>query len=525
MVDSHHGRRPVPTGGDRGTRRRLRGSDPISRLHAQLSRLRAEIETEGAATMALWAPALRRREFRQAAANLACYLALRRRDVSAIQEGLSLLGLSSLGRSESRVLPALDAILATLAVLTRAPAAPRPSRSAHQAGRLAIAREQARIFGLDPMGPRTRIMMTMPAEAASDRALVRRMIAAGGDCARINCAHDGPDVWRAIIRNVRGAARAAGRQCCVLMDLGGPKVRITAVRPAGKIRLQRGDRFELAATPDPAGTGVEALVSHTEIIGKLAPGAAVWINDGKIGARAVSVRGDRVVMEVVSARRRGERLRAEKGINLPTAELEIPPLTAKDMDDLDFVAEHADAVGYSFVQRPRDVVQLQEELARRRPGQAPLPLVLKIETALAVRNLPRLIVAAGGRGPVAVMIARGDLAVEIGLSRLSEVQEQVLWICEAAHVPVIWATEVLDKMVKEGVPSRGETTDAAMSQRAECVMLNKGPYLVEAIAFLDGILHRMDRHQHKRSPRLVPLRSWSEPQTLAEPAAAEANRG
>ena len=492
------------------------------RLHASLTRLRAEISAEADATMALWSPALKRPAFQSAAANLACYLALRRRDISATQEGLSRLGLSSLGRSESRVLPALDAVLATLAALTGLPTPAGQTAGAHQAGDLAIGREQRRIFGPDPTGPRTRIMMTLPTAAASDRALVRRMIAAGGDCARINCAHDGPDVWRAMIGNVRTAARAAGRTVRVLMDLGGPKVRITSVTPSGKVRLHRGDRFELRTTPVSAsGKRVRAVVSHAEVVEKLTPGTLVWINDGRIGARTVWTRPGRAMLEVFSARERGERVRPEKGINVPSVELEIPPLTSKDLEDLDFVAAHADCVGYSFVQRPHDVTQLQQELSRRRPGKTPLPLMLKIETALAVRNLPRLIVAAGGSGPVAVMIARGDLAVEIGLSRLSEIQEQILWICEAAHVPVVWATQVLDNMVKEGVASRGETTDAAMGQRAECVMLNKGPYQVEAIEFLDGVLRRMDRHQRKKSSRLVPLRSWSEPQALSEPATAD----
>ena len=93
-------------------------------------------------------------------------------------------------------------------------------------------------------------------------------------------------------------------------------------------------------------------------------------------------------------------------------------------------------------------------------------------------------------------------------------QEQILWICEAAHVPVVWATQVLDSMVHDGAPTRAETTDAAMSQRAECVMLNKGPHLAKAVAFLDRVLHRMDRHQSKKSALLGPLKSWQEPQLL-----------
>jgi len=101
--------------------------------------------------------------------------------------------------------------------------------------------------------------------------------------------------------------------------------------------------------------------------------------------------------------------------------------------------------------------------------------------------------------PLAVMIARGDLAVELGFARMSEIQEEILWLCDAAHVPVIWATQVLDQLVSEGAPTRAEATDAAMSQRAECVMLNKGPFLVEAVAFLKDVLERMDRHQSKKS--------------------------
>ena len=106
------------------------------------------------------------------------------------------------------------------------------------------------------------------------------------------------------------------------------------------------------------------------------------------------------------------------------------------------------------------------------------------------------------------MIARGDLAVEIGFERLAEMQEEILWLCEAAHVPVIWATQVLEEMVKNGLPSRGEMTDAAMAARAECVMLNKGPNVGAAIGVLDRLLRRMGEHQVKKTPTLRALRSW-----------------
>jgi pyruvate kinase len=184
-------------------------------------------------------------------------------------------------------------------------------------------------------------------------------------------------------------------------------------------------------------------------------------------------------------------------------------LTEKDRDDLAFIVQHADMVGYSFVQTANDVMLLEEELQRWHvPGRPAPALVLKIETKQAIRNLPELIVQAAGHRPTAVMIARGDLAVEIGYNRMAEMQEEMLWLCEAAHVPVIWATQVLETLAKEGVPSRAEVTDAAMAVRAECVMLNKGPFITEAVQLLDDVLTRMLAHQQKKTAQLRALHSW-----------------
>jgi pyruvate kinase len=201
---------------------------------------------------------------------------------------------------------------------------------------------------------------------------------------------------------------------------------------------------------------------------------------------------------------RGGRLRAEKGINLPETDLHISALTEKDLGCLDWVAAHADVVGMSFVQRPADVLQLHAELDRR--GRPDLGIVLKIETAKGFQRLPELLFAGLRSPPLGVMVARGDLAVEVGYARLAEVQEEILWVCEAAHVPVIWATQVLDSMAKSGVPSRAEVTDAAMGVRAECVMLNKGPFIVETARFLGGVLERMQEHHVKKRSMLRALR-------------------
>ena len=152
---------------------------------------------------------------------------------------------------------------------------------------------------------------------------------------------------------------------------------------------------------------------------------------------------------------------------------------------------------------------LQQELDKRfRENCSRVAIVAKIETSIAVSNLPELIIRGAGKQPFGVMIARGDLVVEIGYQRLAEIQEEILWLCEAAHVPVIWATQVLENLVKDGAPSRGEMTDAAMAERAECVMLNKGQFIAEAITILDDVLTRMEAHQMKKTPQLRALHSW-----------------
>jgi pyruvate kinase len=187
--------------------------------------------------------------------------------------------------------------------------------------------------------------------------------------------------------------------------------------------------------------------------------------------------------------------------------LTLDALTPKDIQDLDFIVKYADIINYSFVQTPDDIRLIQREIKARQP-QRPVALVAKIETAKAVENLPELIVAAGSQQPFGVMIARGDLAVEIGFERMAEMQEEMLWVCEAAHVPVIWATQVLETLAKTGRPTRAEMTDAAMAERAECVMLNKGKYILEAMKILDSVLVRMQAHQSKKVAQLRALRSW-----------------
>ena len=223
-----------------------------------------------------------------------------------------------------------------------------------------------------------------------------------------------------------------------------------------------------------------------------------------IGGVVQDVQSDRVIVKIDMARPGGSKLRSDKGMNLPDSDLRLVALTAKDIEDLEFVVRHADMISLSFVNRASDLEQLQEHLRRLHGEQ--LGIILKIETRRGFENLPELLLTSLRGACCGVMIARGDLAVECGFERLAELQEEILWICEAAHVPVIWATQVLENLAKDGIPSRAEITDAAMGERAECVMLNKGPHICEAVRVLDDILRRMQAHVSKKRSMLRELK-------------------
>lgn len=237
-----------------------------------------------------------------------------------------------------------------------------------------------------------------------------------------------------------------------------------------------------------------------EVFGQVVPGEAVWLDDGKFGAVVHAVAPGEIDLRITHARPQGQDLRSDKGINFPDSRLDISGLTHFDVSLLPFVAAHADLVGLSFVREASDVFDLQNRMTAL--GRRDMPLVLKIETRRAFENLPSLLLASM-RGPCSgVMIARGDLAIECGYERLAEIQEEVLWLAEAAHMPAVWATQVLENATKTGQPSRAEVTDAAMAERAESVMLNKGPYIARTVRILDDILRRMEEHQSKKRSML-----------------------
>lgn len=274
--------------------------------------------------------------------------------------------------------------------------------------------------------------------------------------------------------------------------------------------IRRGDSLVLSSNLDPADStsaGKHRIgCTLASVLADARAGERIWFDDGKIGGVITAAGPGELTATITSAAPQGTRLRAEKGINLPDSRLRVSALTEQDATDLEQVRGLADIVSMSFVRTSSDVrellVHLDPEVDRN------LDVLLKIETVAAFQALPDILLELMKWADVGVMIARGDLAVEAGFERLAEVQEEILWLCEAAHVPVIWATQVLDTLARTGMPSRAEVTDAAMAQRAECVMLNKGPFINEAISMLSDILGRMQDHTQKKSSLLRRLRAW-----------------
>lgn len=565
--------------------------------------------------------------YRQSARNLLHYLSLRQNDIRAIQDDLSLLGLSRLGQAESHVMGSLNAVLTTLHALAGHPVLRPQAKQQMRAGKALLIDHTQELLG-DPSPERIpHIMVTLPFEAAADPQLVETLINEGMDVARINCAHDDAGAWLAMIRNIRQAQIKTGRPCRIYADLAGPKLRTGAIEAVGHMVEFKARRDALGHVvdaariwltpsdqPEPPLAGAEVTLPlerafigmihgddvldvedlrgvwrHLRIVerygqswlaqchqhayvqegasctlyrgekriaqsqierlpevvlplvlkagdtlmltdsnttghaaeydeaGNLVspacipctldavfqaakPGQPIWFDDGKIGGCIVANTGSALEIEITHASPKGSKLRPEKGINLPETDLPIPALTDKDRADLSVLAHQVDIIGVSFVRSPQDLLDLHAALDELNASH--LGTVLKIETRQGFEQLPLIMLTAMRLPPVGIMVARGDLAVEVGFERLAEVQEEILWLAEAAHIPVIWATQVLDTLVKRGLPSRAEVSDAAKGIRAECVMLNKGPYVVEALRFLSGVLGRMSEHQSKHRPLL-----------------------
>lgn len=440
---------------------------------------------------------------RESGLNLMHYLSLRSEDLRALQDELHVCGLSSLTSSESHVLRQVQAILERLGKQFPANVL---SSCTYSRGRELISARAKQIFGSKKNPAIPYLMVTFDTNFAGDYELVKKLLEAGMNVARINCAHDGPGIWEQMIGMVRKATVQTGIPCKIYMDLAGPKMRTSilgAGRLAGKVVLAAGEEITLAEHD--AGYDASGIVIGCDepgIINQLRPGERVLFDDGLIEC-VVSGAG-RGIAQLKITRLSGKKpqLKPGKGINFPDSLLVLPALTGNDRSILPFICEHADIAGYSFVRTTGDLRQLQEQLSTypKRPG-----IIIKIETAAAVHNFPALLMQGMQEEFFGVMIARGDLAVEIGFERMSEIQEEILWISEAAHIPVIWATQVLESLNKSGIASRSEITDASYSGQSECVMINKGRYIFQVMQTLTDILGRSGGHHVKKRYTFRPM--------------------
>tara|TARA_B100000678_G_scaffold115560_1_gene96683 strand:+ start:4500 stop:6386 length:1887 start_codon:yes stop_codon:yes gene_type:complete len=232
--------------------------------------------------------------------------------------------------------------------------------------------------------------------------------------------------------------------------------------------------------------------THPAVFKDVKEGQTVFFDDGKIEGIIREHLGNELIILIVYAKENGNKLKADKGINFPKSNLSISGLTCKDKEDLKFVVQYADVVNMSFVNTPEDVEELMKTLSQLNALNS-IGVIIKIETMSGFRNIVKILLTAMQMKHVGVMLARGDLAIECGWENVGIVQKELLKICHAAHVPTVWATQVLENLAKKGIPSRAEITDAVSAQGADCVMLNKGPYILKAIELLDCILLNLEK--------------------------------
>ncbi len=461
------------------------------------------------------------KDYKLSSKNLSRYLLLRTFDLRKYHDRLSDIGISSLRSSEGYVYSNLYNVVKNLSLIQGTPFDEKREIEliGYQKSKKLLKKHAKELFNKERSKGYTQIMVTLPNEAAEDKSIIENMVLQGMQIARINLSHGDLSVWSKMIEHIQEIKKKTKQDLKIYMDLSGPKIRTSQIEILGKngkikrgIPISVGEHIILTkrSTKGKKSTfgkhndqleKAEVGVLLPEIIDDVQVDDIVLFDDGMIESIVVSKNEDDIELEITHCYK--SKLSSEKGINLPYTKLNLPALTEQDIANLPFVCKHADLVGYSFVRTAEDVAHLYGHLNRLKADN--LGVIFKIENKEAFENLPKILIEGMKRNKIGVMIARGDLAVEIGFERISEVQNEILWICEAAHIPVIWATQVLENLAKTGIPTRAEISDAAQSANADCVMLNKGPYINEAIKALKNILERMEAHSFKRKNSLRPL--------------------
>ncbi|GHD62843.1 pyruvate kinase [Thalassobaculum fulvum] len=363
----------------------------------------------------------------------------------------------------------------------------------------------------------TKIVATL-GPASSTEASIRALFEAGVDVFRFNFSHGSHADHQARFDIVRRLEAEAGRPISVMADLQGPKLRVGTF-PDGPIKLAAGGRFRLELKQAP-GTAERATLPHPEIFAALEPGTDLLLDDGKVRLRVVKCGKDFADTEVIT----GGPLSDRKGVNVPNAVLPLSALTDKDRTDLRFALDMgADWIALSFVQRPEDVAEARRLIAGR------AAVLVKLEKPAAIDQLEPIVEIAD-----AVMVARGDLGVELPPERVPPLQKRIVRTCRAMGKPVIVATQMLDSMVAAPAPTRAEASDVATAvyDSADAVMLSaetaSGQYPVEAVAMMNKIITNVESdsyylaHAHAEHP--APEGTVSDAITLAAREVAESIR-
>jgi pyruvate kinase len=335
---------------------------------------------------------------------------------------------------------------------------------------------------LDTLPPiRTKIVATI-GPASRTPAVLRRLLEAGVNVFRLNFSHGTHDEHTAVLADIRTLSREAGRHVAVLQDLCGPKMRLGPI-PGDLVECPLGAEFTLV-TDRKSDSPSELTCSYRELPNDLKAGEAVLFADGTVGMTVTDAAPGRARLKVTLP----GRLRSRQGLNLPGSDLAVKSLTDKDLHDLDWTGRHAgdvQFVGFSFVRTPEDVAWLRRELQARK---CPAKIVVKIEKPQAVSQLEAIVAATDG-----VMVARGDLGVEMDVQRVPSIQKRTIALCNQTHRPVITATQMLNSMEHSSRPTRAEASDVfnAVLDGTDAVMLSGesavGEYPVESVATMRQI--------------------------------------
>ncbi|MEA2029096.1 MAG: pyruvate kinase [Campylobacterota bacterium] len=564
--------------------------------------------------------------------NLNDYVTLRSFDLISLQDELTSMGLSSLGRSQTCVMSSIDQNIQVLEKILNQKSQIDTNSYLDFKSAKKIQKEHTKVFGKvrDDIF-KTKIMVTLPSQAAQSDELIKDLIDQDVSILRINTAHDDADIWSRMAHLIKKNNHKQKKDTKIYVDLAGPKNRTGALNKIltpfkigskksafevdilsktqknsvtqkasvdmqgnklnatlvvddafykrslkyNKIKLEDHTRDKvhtfklyredqrLFFIPDrkiliDQDTHLhspkrkhssslhnfiyldevirvfeqdEIILTHQDILGHTTfnyeqkeyaaivacsnteifkyvnEGDTIFIDDGKIGAIVTQKLTIGLELKIILAKANGTLLKAQKGINFPNTDLDIPAITDEDRDNFDSVIEYADFIGISFTQSAKDIQVVQELLNRADKNK--IAIVPKIETKLGVNNLPQILSQLIKREHFALMIARGDLAIEVGFDNLPYIQEEIFDICESALVPVIYATQILEGQMKRNLPTRAEVTDAAFAQRADCIMLNKGPYVVDTVLILKKILRSMHKLFAKNRQLLNVCTAWN----------------